>query len=75
MDTKTFSNFLYTEDFPDPDLLIRTSGESRISNFMLWQIAYTELYFTKTLWPDFSKKHFLKAIYNFQKRSRRFGKL
>ena len=75
MDTKTFSNFLYTEDFPDPDLLIRTSGESRISNFMLWQIAYTELYFTKTLWPDFSKKHFLKAIYNFQRRSRRFGKL
>jgi len=75
MDTKTFSNFLYTEDFPDPDLLIRTSGESRISNFLLWQIAYTELYFTKTLWPDFSKKHFLKAIYNFQKRSRRFGKL
>jgi undecaprenyl diphosphate synthase len=75
MNTKTFSNFLYTENFPDPDLLIRTSGESRISNFLLWQIAYTELYFTKTLWPDFSKKHFLKAIYNFQKRSRRFGKL
>lgn len=75
IDVKTFSNFLYTEDFPDPDLLIRTSGESRISNFMLWQIAYTELYFTKTLWPDFSKKHFLKAIYNFQRRSRRFGKL
>lgn len=75
IDAKTFSKFLYTEDFPDPDLLIRTSGESRISNFMLWQIAYTELYFTKTLWPDFSKKHFLKAIYNFQRRSRRFGKL
>ena len=75
MDTKAFSNFLYTDDFPDPDLLIRTSGESRISNFLLWQIAYTELYFTKTLWPDFSKKHFLKAIYNFQRRSRRFGKL
>jgi len=75
IDTKTFSNFLYTKDFPDPDLLIRTSGERRISNFLLWQIAYTELYFTKTLWPDFTKKHFLKAIYNFQRRSRRFGKL
>ena len=72
---KTFSKFLYTSDCPDPDLLIRTSGEYRISNFLLWQIAYTELYFTKTLWPDFDKKNFYKAIYDYQRRNRRFGKL
>ncbi len=72
---KIFSKFLYTSDFPDPDLLIRTSGEYRISNFLLWQIAYTELYFTKTLWPDFDKKNFYKAIYDYQRRNRRFGKL
>ena len=70
-----FSKFLYTNDCPDPDLLIRTSGEYRISNFLLWQIAYTELYFTKTLWPDFDKKNFYKAIYDYQRRNRRFGKL
>jgi len=72
---KIFSGFLYTSDCPDPDLLIRTSGEYRLSNFLLWQIAYTELYFTKTLWPDFDKKCFYKAIYDYQRRSRRFGKL
>jgi undecaprenyl diphosphate synthase len=59
---------------PDPELLIRTSGEYRISNFLLWQIAYSELYFTETLWPDFRKNDFFKAILDFQKRERRFGK-
>jgi undecaprenyl diphosphate synthase len=75
VDTKIFSNYLYTKCIPDPDLLIRTSGEYRISNFLLWQIAYTELYFTKTLWPDFNKKTFFKAIASYQKRTRRFGGL
>jgi len=64
---------LYTRDIPDPDLLIRPSGELRISNFLLWQMAYTELWFTKILWPDFKKEDFLRAILNFQKRERRFG--
>jgi undecaprenyl diphosphate synthase len=59
---------------PDPELLIRTSGETRISNFLLWQIAYAELYFTKTLWPDFRKEHLYEAILNYQNRERRFGK-
>ncbi len=68
-----FEKYLYTKDVPDPDLLIRTSGEMRISNFLLWQIAYTEIYVTKTLWPDFRKKELLKAIYDFNKRERRFG--
>ena len=72
---KIFSRFLFTKDCPDPDFLIRTSGEYRISNFLLWQIAYTEFYFTKTLWPDFDKKNFYKAIYDYQRRNRRFGKL
>lgn len=67
------SDFLYTAGMPDPDLLIRTSGEYRISNFMLWQIAYTELYVTPTLWPDFRKEEYLKAIEEYQKRDRRFG--
>lgn len=71
---KIISSHLYTNEFPDPELLIRTSGEYRISNFLLWQISYTELYFTDTLWPDFSREDFLKAIYNFQQRERRFGK-
>lgn len=75
IDEDIFSNYLYTKECPDPDLLIRTSGEYRISNFLLWQIAYTELYFTKILWPDFNNKNFLKAIYEYQKRNRRFGKL
>ena len=65
---------LYTHDIPDVDLLIRTSGEQRISNFLLWQIAYAELYFTPVLWPDFTRKHLYEAIYNYQKRERRFGK-
>jgi undecaprenyl diphosphate synthase len=67
------SDALYTADMPDPDLLIRTSGEYRISNFLLWQIAYTEIYITPTLWPDFRKKEYLSAIEEFQKRERRFG--
>jgi len=64
---------LYTEGLPDPDLLIRTSGEHRISNFLLWQMAYTELYFTETLWPDFGRGELEKAIEEFQRRERRFG--
>jgi len=67
------SDFLYTAGMPDPDLLIRTSGEFRVSNFLLWQIAYTELYITPTLWPDFRKEEYLRAIEDFQKRERRFG--
>lgn len=65
---------LYTNNLPDVDLLIRTSGEQRISNFLLWQIAYAELSFTETLWPDFTKKHLFEAILNYQNRERRFGK-
>lgn len=68
-----FSSYLYTANLPDPDLLIRTSGEMRISNFLLWQISYTELYFTSKLWPSFTKKDFLEAIETYQKRARRFG--
>lgn len=64
---------LSTKDFPDPELMIRTSGESRISNFLLWQLAYAELFFTPIFWPDFRKKHFYEAILNFQNRERRFG--
>ena len=69
-----FVNYLSTKEIPDPELLIRTSGELRISNFLLWQIAYTELYFTDVLWPDFGKEEFYRAIIDFQKRERRFGK-
>ncbi len=72
---KEFEKYLYTKDLPDLDLLIRTSGELRISNFMLWQLAYTELYFTKTLWPDFSPKELVLAIKDFQTRERRFGRV
>jgi undecaprenyl diphosphate synthase len=68
-----FSNYLYTSAIPDPDLMIRTSGEVRISNFFLWQLAYTELYFTETLWPDFRRKALLMALLNYQGRERRFG--
>jgi undecaprenyl diphosphate synthase len=68
------SNYLTTKSIPDPDLMIRTSGEERISNFLLWQIAYTELYFTETHWPEFRKENFYQAIYKFQQRERRFGK-
>jgi len=69
-----FDNYLATSEIPDPELLIRTSGEARISNFLLWQIAYTELYFTSVLWPDFSDEDFYEAICNYQQRERRFGK-
>ena len=68
-----FSQYLYSSDFSDPDLIIRTSGEQRISNFMLYQMAYSEFYFTKTYWPDFNKKELEKAICDYQKRNRRFG--
>lgn len=69
-----FANYLQTCDIPDPELLIRTSGEMRLSNFLLWQIAYTELYITPTLWPDFRKEHLYEAIWSYQQRERRFGK-
>ena len=69
-----FEKYLTTIGIPDPELMIRTSGEIRISNFLLWQLAYTELYFTEILWPDFGKEEFYKAIVSFQKRERRFGK-
>ncbi len=71
----TVNRFLYTKAQPFPDLLIRTSGELRISNFLLWQTAYTELYFTSTLWPDFDRSEFIKALLEYQKRERRFGGL
>ncbi|MFD2034092.1 isoprenyl transferase [Belliella marina] len=71
---ETIASCLNTNDMPDPELLIRTSGELRISNFLLWQMAYTELYFTDVLWPDFRKKHLEAAILDYQKRERRFGK-
>jgi undecaprenyl diphosphate synthase len=70
---ETFSRYLFTGDLPDPDLLIRTSGELRISNFLLWQIAYSELYFTSTLWPDFGKEELIQACIEYQNRERRFG--
>jgi len=70
-----FSSFLYTADIPDPDLLIRTSGEQRISNFLLWQTSYTELYIIDTLWPDFGRRELFQAIVEYQKRERRFGKV
>jgi undecaprenyl diphosphate synthase len=73
IDEMTVSSFLYTKDLPDPDLLIRTGGEMRISNFLLWQIAYSEIYFCKTLWPDFGVSEFVNAIYDYQSRERRFG--
>jgi undecaprenyl diphosphate synthase len=73
LDEETFARHLYTAGLPDPDLLIRTSGEFRISNFLLWQIAYAEIWITADYWPDFGKKHLLRAIVDFQKRERRFG--
>jgi undecaprenyl diphosphate synthase len=69
-----FEKFLNTAEFPEPELLIRTSGEYRLSNFLLWQIAYSELYFSETLWPDFRREHLYEAILNYQNRERRFGK-
>lgn len=74
VDESVINEHLYTRNFPDVDLLIRTSGEQRISNFLLWQIAYAELYFTKILWPEFRKENLYEAIYNYQNRERRFGK-
>jgi undecaprenyl diphosphate synthase len=74
IDESIFNEHLYTRNLPDVDLLIRTSGEQRISNFLLWQIAYAELYFTNTLWPDFTKEDLYQAIIEYQKRERRFGK-
>jgi undecaprenyl diphosphate synthase len=73
LDEQHFSEFLYTAGQPDPDLLIRTSGEMRVSNFLLWQIAYAEIWVTDTLWPDFRKRHLLEAIVAYQKRDRRYG--
>jgi undecaprenyl diphosphate synthase len=70
---ETFPSHLWTEGLPDPDLLIRTSGEYRISNFLLWQMAYTEIYVTETLWPDFGKQNLIEAIRDYQSRERRFG--
>lgn len=74
IDDDKIRNYLSTAKMPDPELLIRTSGEFRLSNFLLWQIAYSELYFTETLWPDFRREDFYKALINYQKRERRFGK-
>src|SRR5262245_1050800 len=73
LDEKRFGEFLYTARQPDPDLLIRTSGEMRVSNFLLWQIAYSEIWVTETLWPDFRRRHLLEAVVAYQKRDRRYG--
>ena len=75
IDEALFKRYLYTADVCDPDLLIRTSGEMRLSNFMLWQIAYAEIYITDTLWPDFDRKEFHRALCAYQQRNRRFGKV
>ena len=74
IDAKMFSEMLYTQAMPDPDLVIRTSGEQRVSNYLLWQIAYSELFFTKTLWPDFNKDELTAIINDFKTRERRYGK-
>jgi undecaprenyl diphosphate synthase len=73
LDERRFSDFLYTAGQPDPDLLIRTSGEMRVSNFLLWQIAYSEIWVSETLWPDFRRRHLLEAVVAYQKRDRRYG--
>jgi len=75
IDEATFANALSTRGIPDPELLIRTSGENRLSNFLLWQLAYAEFHFTPTMWPDFRKDHLFQAIIDFQNRERRFGKI
>jgi undecaprenyl diphosphate synthase len=75
IDEAAFAAELYTCEIPDPDLLIRTSGEQRISNFLLWQLAYTELFVTPVLWPDFRREHLFQAIYDYQRRERRFGRV
>ncbi|MDD4308439.1 MAG: polyprenyl diphosphate synthase [Thermoplasmata archaeon] len=74
IDEKMFSSYLYTKEFPDPDLILRTSGEVRVSNFLLWQLAYSELYFADVYWPGFRKIDFLRAIRTYQQRTRRYGK-
>jgi undecaprenyl diphosphate synthase len=74
LDEKTFAAYLYAPDLPDPDLLIRTGGESRVSNFLLWQIAYAEIYTTELMWPEFREAQFIDAIVNYQSRERRFGR-
>ena len=74
IDDAKFAAHLATHDIPDPDLLIRTGGDLRISNYLLWQIAYSELYFTSKYWPDFTKEDFVEAIADFQERERRYGK-
>ena len=74
VDEETLRRYLATRDYPDPDLLIRTGGELRVSNFLLWQMAYTEFYFTDLLWPDFRQEHFYAAVIDYQRRQRRFGK-
>jgi undecaprenyl diphosphate synthase len=73
LDEQRFASFLYTAGQPDPDLLIRTSGEMRVSNYLLWQIAYSEIYVTDTLWPDFRRRHLIEAVLAYQKRERRYG--
>lgn len=73
LNEEVISRYLYTSEIPDPDLLIRTSGEIRLSNFMLWQLAYTEMWFTDVLWPDFTREHFYQAIVEYQGRARRYG--
>lgn len=75
IDEDGFQGMLFTRGFPDPDLLIRTSGEMRISNFMLWQLAYTEIHITPVLWPDFTRQHLFSALLDFQGRERRFGRV
>ena len=75
IDERLFGRYLYTKGMPDPDLLIRTSGEMRLSNFLLWQVAYTEIYVTDVLWPDFRRKAYMAALRDFAKRERRFGKV
>ncbi|MCX5667489.1 MAG: isoprenyl transferase [Candidatus Omnitrophica bacterium] len=74
MDEKAFSGYLYTKDLPDPDLLIRTSGEMRLSNFLLWQLSYSEIFISKKLWPDFKKSDFVEALDEYRNRQRRYGK-
>lgn len=74
IDEKIFSNLLYTKDIPDPDMVVRTSGEQRLSNYLLWQVAYSEFYFSELLWPDFNRKELEKIITNFNTRERRYGK-
>ena len=75
IDEDALARRLYTAEWPDPDLLIRTSGEQRISNFLLWQLAYAEFHVSSVLWPDFTRQHFFEAILDFQRRDRRFGRV